>query len=147
MKRLLSIFILCMVCLSAGAEWKWQNPMEASFPVIQNQGWPDEIGQTYVRLPDRAKAEVREPVWNLSRNSAGLAIHFYCNSPQITVRYQVSGGYAMPHMQSTGVSGLDLYSIDSEGKWSFCFGNYSFGDTIRYSYTNLGQDKFHNRGF
>lgn len=51
MKRLLSIFILCMVCLSAGAEWKWQNPMEASFPVIQNQGWPDEIGQTYVRLP------------------------------------------------------------------------------------------------
>ena len=147
MKRLLNIFILCMVCLSARAEWKWQNPMDAGFPVIQNQGWPDEIGQTYVRLPDRAKAEVREPVWNLSRNSAGLAIHFYCNSPQITVRYQVSGGYAMPHMQSTGVSGLDLYSIDSEGKWSFCFGNYSFGDTIRYSYTNLGQDKFHNRGF
>ncbi|WP_293707066.1 SGNH/GDSL hydrolase N-terminal domain-containing protein, partial [uncultured Parabacteroides sp.] len=95
MKRLLSIFILCMVCLSAGAEWKWQNPMDAGFPVIQNQGWPDEIGQTYVRLPDRAKAEVREPLWNLSRNSAGLAIHFYCNSPQITVRYQVSGGGAL----------------------------------------------------
>lgn len=147
MKRLLNIILLCMVCLSAWAEWKWQNPMDAGFPVIQNQGWPDEIGQTYVRLPDRAKAEVREPVWNLSRNAAGLAIYFYCNSPQITVRYQVSGGYAMPHMQSTGVSGLDLYSIDSQGKWSFCFGNYSFGDTIRYSYTNLGQDKFHNRGF
>lgn len=43
--------------------------------------------------------------------------------------------------------GSTCISIDSEGKWSFCFGNYSFGDTIRYSYTNLGQDKFHNRGF
>ena len=80
MKRLLSIFILCMVCLSAGAEWKWQNPMEASFPVIQNQGWPDEIGQTYVRLPDRAKAEVREPVWNLSRTGYSFLLQLPPNN-------------------------------------------------------------------
>lgn len=147
MKRLLSIFILCMVCLSAGAQWKWQNPMEAGFPVIQNQGWPDEIGYTYVRLPDRAKEQVRPPVWSLSRNSAGLAIHFFSNAPEITIRYQVSGAHSMPHMQATGVSGVDLYSIDSEGKWGFCFGNYAFGDTIQYSYKGLGQDKYHNRGF
>ena len=146
MKRLLSILILCMVCLSAGAEWKWQNPMNAGFPVIQNQGWPDEIGQTYVRLPDRAQPEIREAVWNLSRNSAGLAIHFYSNSPQIKVRYGVNGGYAMPHMPSTGVSGIDMYRIDSDGKWDICTGNYAFGDTVQYSFYDLGKDKYHNRG-
>lgn len=147
MKRLLSLLFLCMVCLTAKAQWKWQNPMEAGFPVIQNQGWPDEIGYKYVRLPDRAEKDIRSAVWNLSRNSAGLAIHFYSNAPQITIRYKVSSGYNMPHMQSTGVSGLDLYRIDSDGNWGFCFGNYSFGDTIQYSYANFGPDKYHNRGF
>lgn len=147
MKRLVSLLFLCMTFLTAEAQWKWQNPVEAAFPVIQNQGWPKETGKKYVRLPDRAKEQVRPDVWNLSRNSAGLAIHFYSNSPEITVRYKVSGSHSMPHMQATGVSGVDLYSIDSEGKWGFCFGNYSFGDTIQYSYKNLGKDKYHNRGF
>lgn len=148
MKRLLGIAVLCLtVCFAAGARWKWTNPMDAGFPVIQNQGWADEIGQTYVRLPDRAKADVRGAVWNHSRNSSGLAIYFYCNAPQITIRYQVSGGLNMPHMPSTGVSGVDLYSIDSEGRWSFCAGGFSFGDTIKYTYTDLGRDKFHDRGF
>ena len=148
MKRLLSVIILCvMFCFSARAEWKWHNPVEAGFPVIQNQGWPDEIGKTYVRLPDRAKDEVRPQVWNHSRNSSGLAIYFYCNSPEIRVRYQVSGELNMPHMPSTGVSGVDLYSINSEGTSNFCTGGFFFGDTIQYHYTNLGKDKFHNRGF
>lgn len=147
MKRLISLLILCMTFFAAEAQWKWQDPMKAGFPVVQNQGWPGEIGYKYVRLPDRAKDQVRPPVWDLSRNAAGLAIHFYCNSPEITVRYQVSGSHSMPHMQATGVSGLDLYSIDSEGQWGFCFGNYSFGDTIQYSYKGLGKDKYHDRGF
>ena len=34
-------------------------------------------------------------------------------------------------MPSTGVSGVDLYRRNDQ---SFCFGNYSFGDTIRYHY-------------
>lgn len=83
MKRLFCLLFFCMACLSAGAQWKWQNPMDAGFPVVQNQGWPDEIGYKYVRLPDRAEKEIRPAVRNLSRNSAGLAIHFYSNAPQI----------------------------------------------------------------
>ncbi|MEG2573999.1 MAG: SGNH/GDSL hydrolase family protein, partial [Bacteroides sp.] len=61
--------------------------------------------------------------------------------------YTVDGALNMPHMPSTGVSGIDLYSIDSNGKKSFCFGNYSFGDTISYTFTNLGKDPYHDRGF
>lgn len=147
MNKLIYLVFLCISFLSAGAQWKWHNPMEAGFPVIQNQGWPEEIGYKYVRLPDRAEQQIRPAVWNLSRNSAGLAIHFNSNSPQIAVRYKVSGALNMPHMQTTGVSGIDLYQIDGEGKYGFCFGNYSFADTIQYYYGNLGKDKYDSRGF
>lgn len=95
--------------------------MEASFPVIQNQGFTKEIGNSYTRLPERAKGVVSEPVWNLSQHSAGLAIHFYSNAPQIKVRYTVTGSLNMPHMPSTGVSGVDLYSINSDGGMAFLF--------------------------
>lgn len=37
----------------------------------------------------------------------------------------------MPHMPSTGVSGVDLYRYEDQG---FCFGSYTFEDTITYDY-------------
>lgn len=147
MKKLLCSLLLCLAALSVSAQWKWYNPMDAGFPVIQNQGFTNEIGKTYSRLPDRAKDVVRGAVWDLSRNSAGLAVYFYSNAPQIKVRYTVSGGYSMPHMPSTGVSGVDMYSINSDGQWNLCSGNFSFGDTIQYTYNGLGKDKYHDRGF
>lgn len=146
MKRIY-LLLLCLSFLSASAEWKWFNPQQAGFPVIQNQGWAPELEHSYARLPDRAEQMVRKEVWNLSRNSAGLAIHFYSNAPQIKIRYTVSGSLSMPHMPATGVSGLDLYAVNGEGKWNFCFGNYSFGDTIQYNYTPIGKDNYHDRGF
>ncbi len=110
MMRLHKIFLtlVCLTALSAHAQWKWLNPLECGFPVIQNQGWTEEIGDSYVRLPQRAEGKVRKPVWDLSRNSAGLAIHFFSNAPELKVRYQVSGPLNMPHMPTTGVSGVDL---------------------------------------
>lgn len=147
MKRFTSLLFFCLFCLSAGAQWKWHNPMEAGFPVVQNQGFTSETGNTYTRLPYRAKGVVRDDVWNLSRNSAGIAIHFYSTAPQIKIRYTVNGAFSMPHMPATGVSGIDLYSINSDGRHHFCFGNYSFGDTVHYSYGNLTANKFHKRGF
>ena len=147
MKKLICLLFCCLLFLPAAAQWKWHNPMEAGFPVIQNQGFTKEIGNSYTRLPERAKGVVSEPVWNLSRHSAGLAIHFYSNAPQIKVRYTVTGSLNMPHMPSTGVSGVDLYSINSDGEWHFCFGNYSFKDTITYTYNNIGKDRYHKQGF
>lgn len=147
MKKLICLLFCCLLFLPAAAQWKWHNPMEASFPVIQNQGFTKEIGNSYTRLPERAKGVVSEPVWNLSQHSAGLAIHFYSNAPQIKVRYTVTGSLNMPHMPSTGVSGVDLYSINSDGEWHFCFGNYSFKDTITYTYNNIGKDRYHKQGF
>lgn len=151
-RRLTLVPVISLICvLSAVAQqWKWYNPMDAGFPVVQNQGWTSETGKTYYRLPDRAAANVRGAVWNLSRHSAGLAIHFYSNAPKIKVRYVVDGPLAMHHMPATGVSGLDLYGIDQDGKWRRFFGffnGYPQADTLVTAFVNDRMNQFHNHGY
>ena len=59
---------------------------------------------------------VREPVWNLSRHSAGMCMRFVSDSSNIYVRYSLYlERLAMSHMPATGVSGLDLYAGDDIG--------------------------------
>lgn len=136
-KSLFPLLFFLLPSLSLGAATKWVNPMDAGYPVIQNQGWTDEMS-SYHRLPDRAKQNVREPLWNLSLNSAGLALYFTTDAPSIRVRYTVTGPISMPHMPATGVSGVDLYRISPDGmKQEICFSDYSFRDTVTYSFQNL----------
>lgn len=81
------------------------------------QGWTDAGGR-YGRLPARAKGLVRDPVWRLGENSAGLEVWFETDAPQIHVRYELAGALAMPHMPATGVSGVDLYRADGDAwRW------------------------------
>ena len=124
----------------------WYNPLENSPLPIQGREWNTEIGKTYSRLPLRAKDKVREPVWNLSQQSAGLYVKFYTNSPDILVKYKVSGALSMPHMPTTGVSGIDLYTTGADGEQYWCAGKYNFNDTIRYTYGNLTYRNPHNQG-
>ncbi|MGJ7031955.1 SGNH/GDSL hydrolase family protein [Niabella hirudinis] len=145
--RLLTTCALVLFCSATIAQTKWHNPLTAIAPVIQNQGWTSEIGNTFTRLPARAEKQVRKAVWNLSRDAAGLSIHFYSNAPEITIRYHVKNAFAMPHMPATGVSGVDLYAIDEEGKWKRASGTYAFADTIIYSYKNLFPSRYHQKGF
>lgn len=130
-------FLLFAVLLPVKAQHVWYNPLESGFPVIQNQGWTEEIGKSYVRLPDRAEGRVRKPVWDLSRNSSGLSIHFRTDAPEIVIRYAVEGNLSMYHMPTTGVSGIDMYSTDKEGNLIYCAGKYAFSDTINLIYGNL----------
>lgn len=128
-------------------EYKWWKPSDSSIPVVNGQFWGNEMNDSLYRLPPRAKALVRNPLWNLSKNSTGLSIRFVSNSPEIVVRYKVSGNIAMNHMPATGVSGVDLYALDSDGKWHFCNGRYSFKDTISYTFGPLKQnDTYHKLG-
>ncbi|MCD7976779.1 MAG: SGNH/GDSL hydrolase family protein [Tannerellaceae bacterium] len=147
MKKLLLLFVFSFIYLSVYGQWVWNNPLQAGFPVIQNQGWTEETGQSYSRFPDRARNTVRKEVWELSENSAGLAIHFYSNAPEIEVRYQVKGALQMQHMPATGVSGVDLYAINSDGEWNVCAGTFSFGDTIQYRFESLTKDQYHDYGY
>ncbi len=82
---------------------------------VEGRGWP-ETTRYFDRLPSRAQGLVREPVWDLSRHSAGMNVKFVTDAETIHVRYSLlKANLAMPHMPATGVSGLDLYGEDSQG--------------------------------
>jgi hypothetical protein len=82
---------------------------------VAGQGWSD--AEPFTRLPDRARATVPGPVWELSRASAGLTLEFTTDSRRLAARWTVrSAEMALDHMPATGVSGLDLY-VDDGARW------------------------------
>ncbi len=84
---------------------------------IEGQGWTDTKAP-FDRLPAKAEGVVRDPVWSLSRNSAGLCVRFVTEATEIQARWTLtSSRLAMSHMAATGVSGLDLYVRDNDGHW------------------------------
>lgn len=117
--------------------YKTWNPASEAKSMVAGQAWPTEAQDYYDRLPARAEAAVRKPVWNLSKNSTGMNLRFRSDAEEIVVKYQVKGNLQMPHMAATGVSGLDLYAKGSDGKWLWARGAYSFKDTIVYRFTRL----------
>lgn len=120
---------------------KWWNPAKHHFHVLEGQAWPAEVKNFYDRLPAKAEKSVRKEVWRLSRNAAGVKLRFKTDAKSITVRYKVENkNYAMNHFPATGVSGIDLYSLNRDGSWAWATGKYKFGDTISYSYQNLDLD-------
>ena len=84
---------------------------------VEGKAWSDTV-RYFDRLPAKAEAMVRKPVWSLSRHSAGMAVRFKTDAPRIAARYTLlSGGVAMPHMAATGVSGVDLYAKNEQGEF------------------------------
>ncbi|MEJ5993739.1 SGNH/GDSL hydrolase family protein [Pedobacter sp. Du54] len=136
-RKLLFAFFGLIVTITTSQAQTWYNPLQQKFPVIQGQALPSTIGASYQRLPNTLKDEVRPPVWALGQNTAGEYIEFTSSAKKITVRYQVSGSLNMPHMPSTGVSGLDLYAHNERGMWDWAPGKYTFKDTISYTFDNL----------
>ncbi|HEV3005260.1 MAG TPA: SGNH/GDSL hydrolase family protein [Pirellulales bacterium] len=83
---------------------------------VEGQGWT-ETKAPFDRLPAKAEGVVRDPVWQLSRHSAGLCARFVSNATTIKARWTLtSENLAMPHMPATGVSGIDLY-VKFKGRW------------------------------
>ncbi len=72
------------------------------------------------RLPASAENHVRKPVWGLSRDSAGMMARFETDATSLYINYRVTDkNLAMPHMPATGVSGVDFYARDTDGKWKW----------------------------
>ncbi len=83
---------------------------------VEGKGFSD-TARYFDRLPARAEKTVREAVWNLSRHSAGMAARFETDATTIHVRYDLFlERIAMSHMPATGVSGIDLYARDTNGR-------------------------------
>ncbi|MGZ3880956.1 MAG: SGNH/GDSL hydrolase N-terminal domain-containing protein, partial [Flavisolibacter sp.] len=99
---------------SQAAEYTVYDPAKDPAFVVEGKAWPLEVKDFYDRLPARAEKLVRKPLWDLSKNSAGLQLRFVTNASEIIVKYGVVGGLQMPHMPATGVSGVDLYAKDEK---------------------------------
>ncbi|MBN1345341.1 MAG: SGNH/GDSL hydrolase family protein [Phycisphaerae bacterium] len=97
----------------AKANPRWYDAKLFDF---EGKGWAD-TAEFYHRLPGRAKGVVRDPVWGLSTNTAGLCVRFVTDADKIAARWTVTRkSLAMDHMPATGVSGVDLY-VRYEGSW------------------------------
>lgn len=71
----------------------------------------------YTRLPDSLKEKVREDLWNLGQNSAGISVRFRTDSHRLAARWHSRLKFNMNHMTATGIRGLDLYVRDGD-KWT-----------------------------
>ena len=80
---------------------------------------PDSLKENrYDRLPISYKEIVREPVWNLSKSSAGMSIRFLSNSSSISVKWIILNNLKMNHMAETGIKGVDLYFKNNDN-WQY----------------------------
>jgi lysophospholipase L1-like esterase len=138
---ILFAFFIFYPTFSQSKEYRFFDPAKDTSNVIEGQAWANEVKDFYDRLPARAEKSVRKPVWDLSRNSAGLQLRFITDASEIVVKYSIAGGFQMPHMPATGVSGIDLYAKDERNNWVWAAGKYSFGDTIVYRFNNLSPVK------
>ena len=83
---------------------------------VEGKGW-SETTRFYDRFPAKAELTIPKPVWNLSRHSAGMLVRFETDAAAIHARWSLlSASLAIPHMPATGVSGLDLYARDEQGR-------------------------------
>jgi len=96
-----------------GSDLLWYDARDLT---IEGKGWAD-TRRFFERLPARAEGRVTANVWNLSKHTAGVAVRFVTDYPQIQAAWD--GGGTMNHMAATGNSGLDLYRR-VDGGWEFC---------------------------
>ena len=83
---------------------------------VEGRGWNDTKA-FYDRLPARAEGLVRQPVWELSRNSAGLCVRFVTDATTLRARWALTESWLyLPNMTAIGKSGLDLY-VNTEKGW------------------------------
>ena len=68
----------------------------------------------YTRLSSRIEGKVRQAVWDLGQNSAGIALRFRTNARTIGAKWTLLNNFRMSHMTPTGICGFDLYAFDGK---------------------------------
>ena len=78
-----------------------------------NATGPEATAYPFERLPASSKGVVRDAVYGLSEQPAGLFVQFESDASCIFVNYTlVSASTSMWHFASTGEAGMDLYAWD-----------------------------------
>ena len=70
------------------------------------------------RLPQSYKSKLRNEVWNLSENSAGVSISFLSNTSEMAIKWSLKNDIKMSHMTDVGIKGIDLYRKKVD-KWAY----------------------------
>ncbi len=78
-----------------------------------------DAAKSYSRLPDSLATQVKESLWNLGQNSAGLSIRFATDATDIYAKWCSLNQTKMNHMNPVGIRGLDLYTLNADGTWAF----------------------------
>ena len=87
--------------------------------LIEGTAISDSLKESpYDRLPISYKEKVREPIWDLSKASAGITVRFHSNSTSINLKWTVLNDLDMSHMAATGIKGIDLYT-KYNNKWRY----------------------------
>ena len=101
---------------AAAANLEWHDITKWG---VEGREWINEERlRWFDRFPAAAQKTVTPAVWSLSRDSTGMMVRFKTDATAIHVHYKLSKDrLGMPHMPATGVSGIDLYARDTDGKW------------------------------
>ena len=85
---------------------------------VEGRGWND-TKDFYDRLPARAEGLARQPVRDLSRNSAGICVRFVTDATSLHARWALTDPWLyLPNMTAIGKSGLDFYvKMDKGCRW------------------------------
>lgn len=126
-KILLSVAVAVLAGVASYAQDKNVVYSDASaFPLYGK--CVEQTSARYERLPGEFKGVIREPLWDLGRNSAGLYIRFRSNSTRICARWKsTSPRQYMPHMTDAGDNGLDLYILTEKDGWRFAGSGFDWG--------------------
>lgn len=73
----------------------------------------------YARLPDSLEGKIRDELWSLGQNSAGVTIRFRSNTSNVKMKWKSLNQFSMNHMTPTGIRGLDLYAMRPDSTWTF----------------------------
>jgi len=104
---------LTMAQTSTNAPLRWKDIRELG---VEGRGW-NETKAFYDRLPAKAEGRVRKPVWELSRDSAGMCVRFVTDATEIRARWVLTDPWLyQPNATAICVSGLDLY-VKTEKGW------------------------------
>ena len=81
----------------------------------------DDVEHWYDRLPAGVTTNVNEGVRAMKHHTSGMQFRFSTDSRSLAFKWiPYSGGLAMDHMPSTGVSGIDVYRFDAKsGRWLY----------------------------
>jgi lysophospholipase L1-like esterase len=83
---------------------------------VEGRGW-DDTKSFYDRLPAKAEGVVRQAVWDLSHDSAGMCVRFVTDATTLRARWALLNSWLyLPNETAIGNSGLDLY-VKMENGW------------------------------